>query len=119
MTLRTLPASEWDRIPSDAALSQVIGLCRPDQIEVLVVEHDGQIVGCWAFLTIVHAEGVWIHPDHRGKSSVARRLWTGMQTLLRGKVSAVVTGAADDTIRALIEGHRGEALPPLYRLPIG
>lgn len=118
MITRLLPLEEWPRL-AGTELGSVLHLCDPQTTRVLTVEDGGQIIGCWAALAVVHAEGVWIHPDHRGKSSVARRLWHGMRMLLRGTVSAVVTGAKDDTIRALIEGHGGDALPQMYRLPIG
>lgn len=117
MITRVLPSREWSRL-AGTDLGSVLPQCSSDTTLVLVVEDGDRIVGCWAALTVIHAEGVWIAPEHRGKSSVARRLWAGMRKMLHGKVSAVLTGAADESIRALIEGHGGVPVPPLYRLPL-
>jgi acetyltransferase (GNAT) family protein len=86
---------------------------------VLVVEQDSEIIGCWAAITVLHAEGVWVHPDHQKKASVARSLWVGMRRIAaRLGVSSVVTGAANPAVRALIERHHGLVLPEAFVLPL-
>lgn len=118
MHTRILPASEWHRL-AHTDLGSVITQCDPRDTQVIVVEHDGEIVGCWAALTIVAAEGVWVAPEHRGKASVARRLLTGMRRLAKeARVAAVLTGAADERIEHLILEHGGTPLPQFYRLPM-
>lgn len=111
MTSRILPREEWARLDG-VDLGQVLPLANPETVSVIVVEDAGEIVGCWAAFTILHAEGVWVHPDHRGKSSVARRLWAQMGRLVRGSgARSVMTGAATPDIAALLEKHGGAPLP--------
>lgn len=118
MTIRILPRDEWARL-AHLDIGQFLPACVPDSLTVLVVEHDGEIVGCWAAVTILHAEGVWVHPDHQKKGSVARRLWLGMRGLVaRMGASSVVTGAIDPAVEALILKHHGQALPPAFVLPV-
>jgi hypothetical protein len=81
------------------------------------VEDGDSIVGCWAALNIVHVEGLWIHPDYRKRTAVQRRLWVGMKRLL-SEVRSVLTGACDDSIRALITAHDGVEMPTFYRVPL-
>ena len=84
----------------------------PAGAQVLVVEDDGRIVGCWAFFQAWHAEGIWIAPEHRGRGSVARRLLSGMRHVLRRmQARTVVTGATDDRVADLIARIGGSELP--------
>jgi len=92
MTTRVLPPAEWPRLLG-TELETVVPVL-PEDAEVLVVEHDGAIVGCWALYPLLHVEGVWVAPEHRGRGGVFRRLLTGMRTLVHGHGREVVqTGA--------------------------
>ncbi len=119
MTTRMLPPSEWGRL-AGSELADVADVIAPASTSVLVVEDDaGQIVGCWALVTILHAEGLWIHPDHRGRTGVARRLWAGMRRLVTDRgVRAVVTASMNPVITHLLE-HAGARPVPgtAYVLP--
>ncbi len=118
MIVRELPAAEWGRL-AHLDLGQLLPACAPESATVLVVEQDGEVIGCWAAITILHAEGVWVHPDHQKKAGVARRLWVGMQRIAaRAGVTSIVTGAVDPAVKALIERHRGQALPQEFVLPV-
>ncbi len=118
MTARELPVEEWGKL-AHLDLGLLLPACDPQAATVLVVEQDSQIIGCWAAITILHAEGIWVHPDHRKKASVVRRLWTGMHRIAeRLGVSSIVTGAADPSVRALIERHQGQELPPAFVMPL-
>lgn len=105
MIVRSLPLDEWDKL-AHTELGQSLAYVLPEKTEILVVEDGDEIVGCWAILTIPHVEGVWIHPKYRGKTSVARKLWTAMrQTVERMGFTRVQTGACDPVIAALLERH--------------
>ncbi len=45
----------------------------PGDVDVVVVEDEGQVVACMTVLRAVHLEGVWIEPNHR-KAGVTRSL---------------------------------------------
>lgn len=119
MTTRLLPANEWAKLRGtelDAVWPRL-----PETAQIVVVEDGDQIVGCWALLPVWHLEGVYIAPEHRKRGAVARRLWTGMQRLLRASgVSSVATAACSDEVRALL-AHLGATQLPgdHYVLPIG
>jgi hypothetical protein len=117
MTTRVLPPEEWDRL----AGTELEGLAaaRLDTMTVLAVEDaEGAIVGCWSLLPIWHVEGIWIAPDHRGRSAVARRLLAGMRAVMAARgLHGVWTGAALDTVASLITRIGGRALPAQYYLP--
>lgn len=111
MVCRQLPSDEWDRL-AGTELDAVWARLDPDWATVLVVEADGQIVGCWALLTIRHVEGLWIHPAHRGKGRVAARLWAGMRRLVQQTGSdAVVTAAMSGDVEALLRHQGATPLP--------
>lgn len=114
MTDRILPPEEWHKL-AGTELGPALAALPPERTAILVVEDDaGQIVGCWALVLWYHAEGVWIAPAHRGKTSVARRLWRGMRALAQGvRTPTVITGAADPAMHALLR-KRATALPQEY-----
>lgn len=106
MTTRTLPPAEWEKLAA-TDLPQLLPYVNRDDVEVMVVEDEhGTVVGCWAILHVVHLEGLWIAPEHRGKASVARRLLSATWARVRELAPAwVMTGAADDRIRGLLTRH--------------
>jgi len=119
MIVRELPVTEWSRL-AQTDLGQSVPYLLPEKATILVVEEGDEIIGCWAVLTIPHAEGVWIHPRYRGKTSVARRLWTAMQqTVERMGFTRVQTGACDPVIARLLERHGAVKLAmDSYILPV-
>jgi hypothetical protein len=82
-TTRILPRDEWHRVEHTNAA----GLWQqaPDSTCVIVVERGGEIVGSDLLLPVLHAECLWVHPDHRGKTAVARRLWPAIQEVARDR----------------------------------
>jgi len=114
LTDRVLPPSEWSRL-SGMDLSTVVDRLDPESTTIVVVEDGDQIIGCWALVTMLHAEGVWIDPAYRGRVSVARRLWRGMRACvrLRGR-RAVITGANQPVIHMILK--RATPLPQEYLL---
>ncbi len=119
MITRILPPAEWHRLVGTEAESIVPGL-DPVDTRVLVVEADGEIVGTWVLLRMVHAECVWIAPAHRKRASVAVRLLTGMGDLARAwGVRSVWTGALTPDVMALIDRIGGVPIPGQhYAIPV-
>lgn len=120
MIVRSLPVGEWERLRGVCELGDAVPFMDPSRATIMVVEDGDRIVGCWALLTMEHAEGVWIHPDYRQKTSVARRLWRFMQQLARERgVTRVQTGACEPVIAALLERHGATKLEmDSYILPV-
>jgi N-acetylglutamate synthase-like GNAT family acetyltransferase len=102
MTTRTLPRAEWSRLVGTEL--ETVAPLLPEAAEVVIVEADNQLVACWAVYPLIHVEGVWIHPDHRGKGSAARRLLRGMRTTAqRMGARAVSTAACTPEIATLLD----------------
>jgi len=102
MTTRVLPRHEWPRLKGTEL--ETLWPLLPQDADVLVVEEDGDIVGCWALYLLPHVEGVWVHPAHRGRGGVVRRLLSGMRTLVYAlqRDTAVQTGALDTEDGAVV-----------------
>jgi len=85
----------------------------PADAEVLVVEDDaGAIVGAWAVYRLVHVEGIWVAPAHRGRTVVFRRLLAGMRMLVRAFGSSVaLTGAIDPVVADMLRKLGAVELP--------
>lgn len=114
---RLLPPPEWSRLAGTelAALWPKL----PETARVVVVERAGAIVGAWAAFPIWHVEGAWVAPGTG--AGVARRLWVGMQRVIRALgVPCVWTGAETDAVRGLLE-KRGAVRVPFdsYVWPMG
>ncbi len=116
---RLLPPGEWSRLAM-THLADVWSLFDPDHVLVFVVEADGRIVATWTAMSLVHLEGLWIHPDHRGRAGTARALVAQMQETLSGRgVSEALTLASDPRVAILIEHYGGTKVEAdLYRIPV-
>lgn len=111
MTTRILPPDEWPRLVG-TEVETVWPTLDPSLSSIVVVEQDGEIVGCHVLMWILHVECLWIAPAHRGKASVGRRLWSAVQRAARATgVRAVWTAAADDRIRGLLAHVGARQLP--------
>lgn len=119
MRTRILPRDEFDRLTGTEL--ETVHPFLPEAARVIVVEDGDRIIGCWALVPILHAEGVWVAPEHRGKTSVQRRLWTRMfREAHEMGFRAVVTAAISDDVAALLASHGGVELPGrAYALTIG
>lgn len=111
MTTRILPPAEWARLAGTEA-ETIWPRLDPARASVLVVEDGGAIVATWILMSVVHAECLWIAPAHRGRTSVARRLWAFMHRTARAMgVPVVATAALSDEVRGLLE-HVGATKVP-------
>lgn len=87
---------------------------------VVVEDEDGRVIGTWALLSLLHAEGVWIDPAHQRKGAVARKLWTTMRQFVReAGASSVITGATSPDVTRLLERHGQKIEAATYLLPVG
>jgi hypothetical protein len=118
MIRRELPRSEWAKLAGTELEAVVPHL--PDSARVLVVEDGDQIVGCWCFVSLIHAEGVWTAETHRGRSSVARHLLAGMREIVTDMgAQGVITAAMDDTVRGFCTALGATELPGThYAMPL-
>jgi N-acetylglutamate synthase-like GNAT family acetyltransferase len=104
MTTRVLPPHEWPRLVG-TELETVCESLPHEHAKVLVVEADGEIVACWALLSVLHVEGVWIRPGHRARGAVGRRLLQGMAELVAESGGAgVVSAACTPDVARLLTG---------------
>ena len=111
MTTRILPVEEWHKLDGTEAAEARASL-DPERCAIIVVEEGDQIVGCHILLWVLHAECLWIHPDHRGKSSAARRLWGAVQAAAASVGSpSLWTAACDARVRGLLAHVDARELP--------
>lgn len=103
MIARILPPDEWWKLAETDAAA-IWPKLNAETTEVVVVERDGEVVGHHILLPVLHVEHLWIHPADRGKTAVARALWTEVQKAARGRgVTGVWTTCDDDRVRRLLE----------------
>jgi N-acetylglutamate synthase-like GNAT family acetyltransferase len=116
---RVLPFAEWEKL-DQTQFAESWRLLPPEHTRVIVVEHEGQIVGCWALMTMVHIEGLWIHPDHRKRVSVPRKLYEETMAQARDlQVQSLLTQAVDLEVMALLAHVGAQALPgTAFLLPV-
>ncbi len=105
MTLQELPPEHWSLITPEMPIYGLLPFLEPEWTRILaVVDDEGYIIGTQAIFSIRHAEGLWIHPDHRGKSAVQRLLLKGMSEALadaEGVMTASDTPEVEGIIRKL------------------
>lgn len=122
MTTRVLGSEDWP-ILAETDLGRVLPLLEPAANEIRVVatfDETGELAGCWAALRMVHLEGVWVAPAHRGKAAVARQLRAAMRDVgATWGVTSALTAADTTAIEMLIRRHGGHALPATFVLPLG
>ena len=102
MTRRVLPREEYGRL-AGTELEAIVPYL-PADAQVLVIEDaDGAIVGCWSAFSLVHVEGCWIAPAHRGKGRVALNLLQGIRQIARRMgAQAVNTASVSSEVSALL-----------------
>jgi hypothetical protein len=102
MNTRILPLEEWHKLvrtPLAAAVPHM-----PPDMTVIVVEEDGAIVGCWSLFHALHVEGLWIAPERRGTSTIAKHLLHDMRVVLN-KRTAWASATSPDVATMLDRLH--------------
>lgn len=79
MTARILPFEEWSKLAHTDLVSALPDL-DPARVQILVIEDNADVIGCWAMAWCLHAECLWIDPQRRGKGGVLRKLLRAMRT---------------------------------------
>mgnify|MGYP001567898077 CR=1 FL=1 len=120
MTSRVLPQEEWHQV-AHLDIGRFLPYATPAHTEIVVVEREGVIVGCWAVLRITHVEGLWIDPAYRGRVSVARRLFHATMAVARRWTDHwVMTGAQTPEIADLLRRYGATEIPmQTFVMPIG
>lgn len=110
-SMRVLPHSEYRKLVGTELETLLPHL--PNAARVLVIETPtGQVIGCWGLMPIYHAEGLWIHPAHRGRGRVALRLLEGMRALCRSLgVQTVATASVSEQVDRLVRHLGAVELP--------
>jgi hypothetical protein len=117
LTRRWLPVEEWPKL-AQTELATFAPHMDPSRSRVVVIEQDGEIVACWGFFLILHAEGLW-KKDGTSNRTVWRLLSEALhEAAADEQAQAVMTGAADDTVRSIVERHHGQKLPDQFVLPV-
>lgn len=111
MEARILPLEEYEKLDESPELGPV-----KDQLplgsKVIVVEEREELLGTWGLFPMVHLEGFWISPEHRGKAGVGRALIRKMtSTAQEMGARVVITGAGDEDVEKLIRKVGGVELP--------
>ena len=111
MITRVLPPDEWSRLEGTEA-GPLWTYLDPQRAEVLVVEEDGQIIGSWVLINMLHAECLWVAPAHRGRSAVLRRLFTGLvRVMTGGGIPTVWTASASPAVTAMLDHLGAQKIP--------
>jgi hypothetical protein len=92
---RVLPEAEYHRLLSHEPFASG-GLPNPAYNRIIVAEVGTEIVACWMVLTCVHVEPLWIHPEHRKRPGLIRRLWTAVAGVLQESHVLVAFGCITD-----------------------
>lgn len=112
MIARLLPPDEWPKL-AGTELETVWPHLDKAKAKIVVVEHeDGTILACWSLFPIWHVEGVFVHPGHRGRGRVAKRLVDYMGAVCQHEgITHVVTGCISDQVRELLEHFNAVEIP--------
>lgn len=119
MTSRILPVNEWPKLLGTEL--HRYDVLDPNHTVVYVVEQGDQIIGCWAFMHVVHLEGLWIDPNYRKQGSVFRRLLYGMRDTVTGffRAHAAITTAVSEDVARIVSKYGGVKLPgEHYAVPV-
>lgn len=83
---RILPPEEAERaIAAGGPLQELqVNADRLREMSIAVAEVDGEIVGYWVVWYALHAEPLWIRPDHRHTPGVVTGLIGAMQEIVEG-----------------------------------
>lgn len=111
MTPRILPPEEWSRLVGTEA-EAVIPYLADLRAKALVIEEYDQIIGCWVFLPMWHAECLWIAEAHRGRGSVGRRLLRGLKDMAEMLgIDRVWTGSDSNDVTQLLQHYGAVQMP--------
>ena len=102
MIARILPEWERDRLSVETGVPHVFSFVPPRDVQVVVVEDGGEIVGTVAVLRMTHLEGLWISPERRANPGLVRHL---LRTALEAAKPAewIVAGVPGDEMKGILK----------------
>lgn len=101
MTERVLPYAEWYRLIGTEA-EAVWPHLDPLKSHVVVLEDGGEIIACHVLMQVLHAECLWVRPDHR-TAATSRALWAATRAEARRLgARSLATAANDDRVKRLL-----------------
>lgn len=118
MSVRVLPASEWDRLPETPHIAYAVP---PQDSRLVVLEENGEIVGTLFVARVTHFENLWLSPSKRGNAKAAMELVEEAYRQARSFGSTWAWGASDtDKASAIIKRVGGKELAvKTFIIPIG
>lgn len=120
MTRRILLPEEYAKLEG-TPLGEVWRTLPTAGVTVIVVEDAaGAIVSHWTSFQCLHAENVWVAPEHQKRGVAVRHLLEGMRDVAdEAGAVAFVTASASDEVTRLLERLGATRLPGIaYSVPV-
>ena len=110
MLYRELREDEFGNVPAEA----LAGFSLSPGQRVMAAFDGTAIVGVWVTMYALHAEPVWVRADHRKHPTILKRMWEGVQKIVRDMGLGGVVAIAPDSVpelRRMAEVFGFEPLP--------
>jgi GNAT superfamily N-acetyltransferase len=120
MKVRLLPRDEWWRLEHTGI--PLLPATRPEDVDVVVVEHGNKVVACLTVLRVTHFEGAWVDPERRGLGATRALLRLATELARVRGDEWVMAGAEDgDERMTKVLGRLGAVKLPMepYVLALG
>lgn len=102
MKTRLLPPEEWSRLDGTEA-AMLVPMLNRERDMVIAIEDGKELIGCVPVFWALHADCVWIHPDHRKKAGVARALWAALGSVAQQNGRAIGIMATQPVMKQFLE----------------
>lgn len=99
MTVRELPADEWEKLLGLPIAEN--GLPDPASTRIIVAEDDGEIVGCWSFLLTTFLEGLWVDEAYRKGLTFGRLAGATLQLMAQEGIPQASTLVQSEEVERL------------------
>lgn len=105
LSVRDLPEEEWEKLRDHPSLGGH-PLPHPKTSRAIVVERDGEIVGVWFAIQVVHLEPIWLKKEERS-TGAGLLLFRGMKRLLDSCSLKRVFSFSDNPVISAYLGRLG------------
>lgn len=67
----------YTRIPASSVPAEALDgyALHENAVAAAAINGDGEVVGVWCAMLVLHAEPIWVRPDYRKHPSLLKRLW--------------------------------------------